>query len=753
MFHLQFLHAGQDRALALTGVYHVGWVAVSVLMAVLAAYTALKLTGRMTAVGNGRVEGLWLAAGSTAMGIGIWAMHFIGMLGFRLPVAVSYDLTVTLLSVAPAILSSAAVLRVSSHKKILRSQLVGTGLVMGAGIGAMHYTGMAAMRTTAQMYYDPVLFALSVVIAVVLAIVSLYVQRLAGREPRARGGTTHLWAALIMGLAVSGMHYTAMGAVYFFPGDTHWAAANVIDPTLLGKLVGAGSTVVLSLTIFAVLVDVRLKGAASALERQRMIIEAVPAAMVMADQQGRIALVNGQTEKSFGYSREELLGQPIEVLLPERFRERWEEYFGEPAVRSTPVGRDLYARRKDGSELPVEIGLNPVDLPEGHMVLSSITDITERKRAEAELAGAYAELETRVRDRTAELANANRNLEESLRAVERGRRDLSLVGDLVDLLQTSQSAPETREILEGFGQKAFPELSGAVYLYRASRNVLEIAAQWGHGIGIPRALEPGECWALRRGRRHVMTQGNHLPRCNHIHEVEAAYATCIPLMAQGETNGVFVLFGDIDPSAHAELAQSVQNLATLAAEQVALALANLALRDKLRDQAIRDPLTNLFNRRYFEETLDRELQRAARQDTQLSLVMIDIDHFKRFNDSFGHEAGDLVLKRVGSVFADLLRGEDVACRYGGEEFALLLADTRAEVACTRAEDLRKAITALDLKRGGEGLGPITISCGVAAFPYSGSVRDELINAADQALYRAKKEGRDRVELALVRARR
>jgi diguanylate cyclase (GGDEF)-like protein len=188
-------------------------------------------------------------------------------------------------------------------------------------------------------------------------------------------------------------------------------------------------------------------------------------------------------------------------------------------------------------------------------------------------------------------------------------------------------------------------------------------------------------------------------------------------------------------------------LAVTVAEQFALALANLRLRETLRGQSIRDPLTGLFNRRYMEETLDRELSRAARERRPLSVILLDIDRFKHFNDTFGHEAGDTVLASLGALLRGASRAGDVACRYGGEEFVLILPAASLADAQRRAEEIREAIRGLRVTHNGRPLEAVRCSMGVAAFPEHGEVGGALLRAADAALYRAKREGRDQVILA------
>jgi len=186
------------------------------------------------------------------------------------------------------------------------------------------------------------------------------------------------------------------------------------------------------------------------------------------------------------------------------------------------------------------------------------------------------------------------------------------------------------------------------------------------------------------------------------------------------------------------------SLAASIAEQLALAVANMNLREALRAQSIRDSLTGWFNRRYMEETLGREISRAARNRRPLAIIMLDVDNFKQFNDTFGHEAGDLALQNLCETLKSHVRNEDVACRLGGDEFVIVLPDTSAELAGQRAEELRSAVAHLDIQYQGRLLEPMALSFGIATFPENGRTLKDLLRASDNALFRAKDEGRDRV---------
>jgi diguanylate cyclase (GGDEF)-like protein len=238
----------------------------------------------------------------------------------------------------------------------------------------------------------------------------------------------------------------------------------------------------------------------------------------------------------------------------------------------------------------------------------------------------------------------------------------------------------------------------------------------------------------------------------HLSQDAAAPYVCIPLSAQGDTLGVLHLRTNPE---HVVLLEKrhdggvgpAQQLGVTLAEQAALAMANLKLRDTLKHQSTRDPLTGLFNRRYMEESLERELGRSSRKDRPLSIFMVDLDHFKKFNDTFGHEAGDLMLREFAYHTQKRMRGEDIVCRYGGEEFVVILVETPLGTAQKRAEQLVEDARRLSVLRRGQSIGGITLSIGIAGFPQHGASVESLLRAADRALYRAKEIGRDRLVVA------
>jgi diguanylate cyclase (GGDEF)-like protein len=251
-----------------------------------------------------------------------------------------------------------------------------------------------------------------------------------------------------------------------------------------------------------------------------------------------------------------------------------------------------------------------------------------------------------------------------------------------------------------------------------------------------------ECQCMHDGRVHLGRGDLAETVCSHVSANGGEFASaCIPLTTQGDSLGwLYLSSKGLGPVPKLKVAVA-------AADQLAFALANLKLRQNLRDMSVRDPLTSLFNRRYLSESLGRELARCARRKLPLSVLAFDLDHFKAFNDNYGHPAGDAILVAFARVLATSSRGEDIACRQGGEEFVMICPEMSREVALRRAAEIMAKVAALEVIHEGRRLPPITASIGLALLPEHGSKPAELLAAADAALYEAKNRGRNRVEVA------
>ena len=361
------------------------------------------------------------------------------------------------------------------------------------------------------------------------------------------------------------------------------------------------------------------------------------------------------------------------------------------------------------------------------------------------LAGGYnamaEELQAAVADQVVSeerLRLANLELSTNADVLRERGEVIELLGGMAHRMQAARTDEELASIIRVFVPRVLPEIPGALYAHNNSRNLLVPIAAWA-GIEVePAGFAPDQCWALRRGQSHFVVEPGSDIVCAHV-GAEADHYHCEPLLAGGEVIGVLYLRGVVGAENRFRL--------TVLTENIASALVNHRLQRGLREQTIRDPLTGLFNRRYMEETLALEIARATRTGSPLSVVMCDVDHFKRFNDEFGHEAGDAVLQAVAAEMRSRFRDGDVVCRFGGEEFTIIAPGSSAGVLAKRVEAVRQAISELMVSQGGRTLGSTTMSFGIATWEES-MERDgsTLVKAADAALYRAKRDGRNRVVL-------
>jgi diguanylate cyclase (GGDEF)-like protein/PAS domain S-box-containing protein len=424
--------------------------------------------------------------------------------------------------------------------------------------------------------------------------------------------------------------------------------------------------------------------------------------------EGQFKRLNSAWERTLGYTRDDLFEKPFTAFIhPDDIQPTLAK------VRELINGKntlhfDNRYRTKNGGYRWLRWTATCV--PEEQLIYSAARDITDRREAEV------------ARARHAET--------------------VALVSQTMDVLQSCETEVDACRVIDRMTPQLFKGFSGGVYQLAASRNVLERIAAWGTLAPSENFIAPADCLALKRGRGALTKQDSPL-HCVHTNESRTAYI-CIPMVALNDTIGMLHLRQESDD---APIEEQHLPFATNMAEQFALTLANLRLKETLRAQSIRDPLTGLFNRRYLEESLEREIHRASRNGTPLSVLMLDLDHFKRFNDTFGHDAGDAVLREWGGFLQVRVRFEDIVCRLGGEEFAIVLPDAKQEAADEVAQRICQDARTLTVSHRNNQLGPITVSIGVAFFPTHGANAEMLLQRADQALYQAKGAGRNQVVLA------
>ena len=379
------------------------------------------------------------------------------------------------------------------------------------------------------------------------------------------------------------------------------------------------------------------------------------------------------------------------------------------------------------------------------MVMLLLWEFSRRLR---EVLGRMAMANDAMRAAEERVVAVNEELRHRVDELELRSREMAQLAKMGDLLQACETSDEAYAVIAQTAGPLFSGDGGALFELTATRNAVESVAAWGEPTGSKPVFAPTECWALRRGRPYLLEDAATEIICPHVDADSSSYL-CVPLIAQSDSLGLLHLqlrSRGSRPQRREQMLER-QRLAVTLGEHLSLALANFRLRASLRERSTRDELTGLFNRRFLEEALDREIRRAVREHRPLGLMMIDLDHFKRVNDTFGHAAGDFVLRLVGDYLQSNVRAEDIACRYGGEEFVILMPKASAEDTERRAEALRAAIADVRPVQGTSRFPAISLSIGVASYPEHGSTGEAVLRAADAALYRAKAAGRDRVASA------
>lgn len=458
-------------------------------------------------------------------------------------------------------------------------------------------------------------------------------------------------------------------------------------------------------------------------------VEFSPASIIISDADGLIEYVNPKFTQVTGYSLQELQGMTPRILksgetTAVEYQRLWE---------TIKVGRDWFGefhnRKKNGELIWIRASITPIADSAGQIThyLATEEDITEKKKAEEELRRSHA------------------RLADSLTELQCQTRDLTLLNQMNELLQTCLTVDEAYRVFALKAAEMGLGAGGALAVVSAKGRFLETVARWGRDVRILDVFDFDSCWAMRRGQRHEVGDPASDLVCSHFHETPSAGYVGLPLVVQGETLGLLHIHAAAECSPERKM--RLLQLSVTVAEALTLALSNIRLREALREQATHDPLTGLFNRRYLDDTLEREVLRALRENKPFTVVMADIDHFKKFNDAHGHEAGDRVLMEVAHSIRSSLRQSDIAYRYGGEEILMVMPAASAAEAAKRMEGIATRLQALNISWGNKVLPAITISAGIASLPEHGTNAEALLRAADNALYAAKQAGRNRVNIA------
>jgi len=394
-------------------------------------------------------------------------------------------------------------------------------------------------------------------------------------------------------------------------------------------------------------------------------------------QGGKFEYINRQFEEIIGYGINELLSTNSLHYIYEADRELTRAN----AVNALKSGRcQPYEYRivaKSGQIKWILETVISIKYRGKLATLGNFMDITESKRMQEET------------------QHANERMTAMLMKLQEQSRQHVVLTEMRDMLQACTKLEETAPIIMGAMKKLFPQSQGALFLMSNSRSDLESIVKWG---GFPldpddNVFAPDACWGLRRGRTHVVEDLTVGPICPHLKHVPKSPYVCLPLIAKGDLLGLLHLNINVDNTGlqQQKAVADLKEIATTLSEYLSLSIANVRLSESLSKQSIQDSLSGLYNRRFMEESIQREILRAARKQNPIGIIMADLDHFKQFNDIHGHGAGDKIISQVGKILREKFRGSDIACRYGGEEFLVILSESNLEDTCKRAESVREEI--------------------------------------------------------------
>lgn len=320
---------------------------------------------------------------------------------------------------------------------------------------------------------------------------------------------------------------------------------------------------------------------------------------------------------------------------------------------------------------------------------------------------------------------------------------MARLNNMNEILQLCHNSIEAYPIICQTAKELFPGLSGGLAIFNKVTNTLELMGKWGIHTPMKSVFNLSDCWGFRAGKTYIVKNPNSEPICHHFEGFPLGGYMCVPLIVQNNVIGVL----SFNTSSEHALTSYQQQIINNLSEIVKLSLANIHLNEKLREQAIHDPLTGMLNRRYLYEWLPYALENTIKTQKPLCIAIADLDHFKRINDRFGHDAGDEVLKFFGNLLNKSIRSSDVACRFGGEEFIIAFIGSDIEHARPLLEHIRNGIKNSTIQLGNQTLPPISVSIGLAEAPRDGRNTNDIIKAADAALYTAKESGRDRIVAA------
>ncbi|MBN3896223.1 MAG: diguanylate cyclase [Nostoc sp.] len=458
-------------------------------------------------------------------------------------------------------------------------------------------------------------------------------------------------------------------------------------------------------------------------QMQRLFLDQSPFAAYIKDEQSRMLYYNQELQSRFSVNPQEWLGKTDSEFLPDSEEGRRIMENDQVVLKTLRPLKLIEEAKIPGNDQPsywLSFKFPFSDYATGACRVGGISiDITESIEAQRSL------------------TNLNRQLEEKTLKLEAKKQELIYLSDMADMLYSCESEDEVYQVVALTCPKLFSNMSGSIYIIANSKNYVEIKSLWGGERSSKEIFSQSECWALRRGKLNLLSPRNSGLMCSHLIQPVNGTHLCVPLFGQGEVVGILHIY------APEEISPEDQQITEIIARTLAFALNNISIKQRLAYDNLRDGMTQLFNQNYLQTITEQRLAEAERLGQPLSVIFLDIDNFKSYNSRYGHLTANIVLQGLAKLLLKSIRSFDIACRWGGEEFVIVMPNMTLETLRKRVEQLRVDIEQMQLKDGDQILESITASFGIAVSEPGITVKD-FLNRADQAMLEAKRTGKNRV---------
>ena len=671
------------------------------------------------------------------MGGGIWSMHFIGMLAYSMHMPVRYHFDLTLYSLLIAIMGSGVGLYFGTRARQGKSYtLILSGLFMGLAIASMHYIGMEAMDMAAEIVYDPWLIAVSIAIAITASTAAIYLVFYLRKPQQNTFKGIKTAASVVMGFAISGMHYTGMAAASFMPTNIEMHSTDLIDTTTLVAAITIITILIQGFALIALIMDNQIKTE----HRYRIISNHILDGLITIDRNGIVEEFNRAAQDIFGYEPIEVIGRNIKMLMPDPYQRDHDQYMhnymSSGIKKIIGIGREVIGLRKDGSTFPMDLAVTKMLVGEELTFVGLIRDITERKTHEEKHDKRNMEV---ARATTRALSIFHENAHHHFIFIEMLEQVLSLTQSNYGLIGAVLHAKDGTPYLKTYATNNLAWENEAIEIAQVGET--NLPGEEDLTTLYKQVVETGEI-VIKNLPTNDIEADDHSITPTYRPELTAFLG--IPLTISGKMIGIVGVAnrpGGYDPTSLNMLEGILHSCAS-----IIVAYHNNNLRIKAEEDVKKlahfDSLTDLPNRSLFMDRLVQSISQAKRNKTTLTLFFLDLDGFKSINDTAGHKAGDQVLKLVADRLKACVREMDTVARLGGDEFTLILPGTEDDKQA--AVVAKKVIATIGDVITLDGTAhQIGASIGIAIYPEDGEGVEALLNNADKAMYAAKAAGKNR----------